>query len=224
MAGRDDKSDILTRACKAVEEQRLGQASTILATEYPFTPLINAGRKYSFSQCMEVFVRDGFVDRYSGRRLVFPGTLRLLSLLLPLEFPFHANWKSDACHFAFWELFPTIDHVVPVSRGGLDREDNWVSTSMVLNAAKANFTLEELGWTLHQADDTDRWDGLTGWFMRQTNLMPELRSNIYVRRWQVAAEAVLGPTHGGIEKTRGPKPKPVTSSSEDQPKRILDDE
>ena len=40
----DDKSDILARACKAVEEQRLGQASTILATEYPFTPLTtNAG-------------------------------------------------------------------------------------------------------------------------------------------------------------------------------------
>jgi hypothetical protein len=188
----DDKSDILARACKAVEEQRLGQASTILATEYPFTPPTNAGRKYSPGQCMEVFVRDGFIDRYSGRRLVFPGTLRLLSLLLPQEFPFHPNWKTDACHFAFWELFPTIDHVVPVSRGGLDREDNWVSTSMLLNAAKANFTLEELGWTLHRPDDVHRWDGLTGWFMRQTNLMPELRSNIYLRRWRVAAEAVFG--------------------------------
>ena len=43
----DDRSDILARACKAVEKQRLGQASTILATEYPFTPPTNAGRKYS---------------------------------------------------------------------------------------------------------------------------------------------------------------------------------
>ena len=102
-----------------MEEQRPGQASTILAAEYPFTPLPNAGRNYSPGQCMAVFVRDGFIDRYSGRRLVFPGTLRLLSLLLPQEFPFHSNWKTDACHSAFWELFPTIDHVVPVSRGGL---------------------------------------------------------------------------------------------------------
>ena len=188
----DDKSDILARACKAVEERRLGQASTILAAEYPFTPLTtNAGRKYSLGQCMEVFVRDGFIDRYSGRRLVFPGTLRLLSLLLPQDFPFHSNWKYDACHFAFWELFPTIDHVVPVSRGGLDREDNWVSTSMLLNAAKANFTLEELGWTLHQPGEANRWDGLTGWFMRQTDQMPELRSNVYLRRWWAAAEATI---------------------------------
>jgi hypothetical protein len=187
----NDKSDILARACKAVEEQRLGQASTILATEYPFTPLMtNAERKYSLSQCMEVFVRDGFIDRYSGRRLVFPGTLRLIALLLPQEFPFHSNWKYDACHFAFWELFPTIDHVVPVSRGGLDRDDNWVSTSMLLNAAKANLTLEELGWTLHKPDDANRWDGLTNWFIGQFDLMPVLRSNLL--RWRVAAETVFG--------------------------------
>jgi hypothetical protein len=35
---------------------------------------------------MAVFARDGFVDRYSGERLVFPGTLRLLAKLLPNEF------------------------------------------------------------------------------------------------------------------------------------------
>jgi hypothetical protein len=189
----DDKSDILARACRAAEEQRLGEASSILATEYPFTPPTNAQRKYSPSQCMEVFIRDGFIDRYSGRRLVFPGTLRLLSILLPQEFPFHPNWKTDACHIAFWELFPTIDHIVPVSRGGLDHDDNWVTTSMVLNAAKANFTLEELGWTLHQPNNDNRWDGLTGWFLRQTNLMVELRANPYLRRWLVAAEAIVGP-------------------------------
>jgi len=61
---------------------------------------------------------DGFIDRYSGQRLVFPGALRLLSHLLPAQFPFHTNWKTDSCHLAFYELFPTIDHVVPISRGG----------------------------------------------------------------------------------------------------------
>jgi hypothetical protein len=64
---------------------------------------------------------------------------------------------------------------------------------MVLNAAKANFTLEELGWTLHQPNNDNRWDGLTGWFLRQTNLMVELRANPYLRRWLVAAEAIVGP-------------------------------
>ena len=118
-----------------------------LTNDYPFTPLANVGRRYTPQQCMSIFVRDGFIDRYSGQRLVFPGTLRLLSMLFPLEFPFHSNWKTDACHFAFYELYPTIDHLVPVSRSGVDSDDNRLSTSMLRNAAKANFTIEELEWT-----------------------------------------------------------------------------
>jgi HNH endonuclease len=50
---------------------------------------------------------------------------------------------------AFWEVGATIDHVVPVTRGGADDESNWVTTSMARNSAKMNWTLEELGWTLH---------------------------------------------------------------------------
>ena len=53
---------------------------------------------------LRVYQRDGFVDRYSGHRLVFPAALRALSELLPNEFPHHANWRMDACHFAYYEL------------------------------------------------------------------------------------------------------------------------
>jgi hypothetical protein len=134
---------------------------------------------------MRVFRRDGFIDRYSGGRLVFPGTLRLLSELLPQEFPFHPNWKSDACHFAFYELFPTVDHVVPVSRGGADDETNWVSMSMVRNAAKANFTLSELRWELVPPGEAGDWDGLVGWFLNATASRPDLSP--YLRAWRAAA-------------------------------------
>lgn len=48
------------------------------------------------------------------------------------------------CHIVYWELFPTIDHIVPVARGGRNSEENWVSTSMLRNSAKFNGTLEEL--------------------------------------------------------------------------------
>jgi hypothetical protein len=64
------------------------------------------------------------------------------------------NWKTDSCHFAFYELFPTIDHVVPISRGGEDEARNRVCTSMLRNAAKANFTIEELGWRMHAGQFT----------------------------------------------------------------------
>src|SRR5437867_9292818 len=81
--------------------------------------------------------------------VIFPPVLRLVSRLLPNEFPYDLNWKMSRCHPAFCELFPTMDHVIPVSRGGTANLANLVCTSMLHNSAKANWTLEELGWKLH---------------------------------------------------------------------------
>ena len=114
---------------------------------------VPATRRYSPYQSCQVFIRDGFIDRYAGTRLVFPGALRILSIEMPKEFPFHPNWKMSESHIVYWELFPTIDHVVPVSKGGADEEQNWVSTSMLRNNAKSNWTLEELGWELKPQGD-----------------------------------------------------------------------
>jgi 5-methylcytosine-specific restriction endonuclease McrA len=186
-----DGSDVLARVCEAIDTNSPQEAATILSRDYPFTPLLNVGRHYSELQCMEVFTRDGFIDRYSGKRLIFPGTLRLLSKIFPSEFPFHNNWKTDACHFAFWELYPTVDHLVPVSRGGSDDQSNWVSTSMVRNAAKANFTIEELGWQVLPPGELKRWDGLSNWFLRQVKVRQEIQESGYLRRWANAAKRVL---------------------------------
>ena len=186
-----DRSDILASVCARIEDGRLADAAAILVREYPFTQMANISRRYSAIRCMRVFVRDGFIDRYSGARLIFPGTLRLIATIFPTEFPFHNNWRTDACHFAFYELFPTIDHLIPVSRGGADCEDNWVSTSMVRNAAKANFTIEELGWRLLPLGNISEWDGLTGWFLRQFESRSDLRKSVYLRRWAEAARRTL---------------------------------
>jgi hypothetical protein len=77
------------------------------------------------------------------------------------QFPFQTNWRTDACHFAFWELVPTLDHILPVSRGGTDDESNWATTSMLRNSAKANFTLDELGWSLCSPGDPANTGALT---------------------------------------------------------------
>jgi hypothetical protein len=69
---------------------------------------------------LTTFVRDGFVDRYSGVRLVCVAALRLISKRPPDQLPFQANWRLDTCHVAFWDLAPTIDHILPVSRGGTE--------------------------------------------------------------------------------------------------------
>jgi len=90
------------------------------AREYAFASVTATPRTWTASQAVLLFRRDGYVDRYSGSCLVFPGALLVLSEVLPVQFPYHPNWKSSATHSAYYELYPTVDHVVPVTRGGLD--------------------------------------------------------------------------------------------------------
>jgi len=183
----DDRAAIIDRVFRALRGGGKAVARDILRAEYPFVPVMSAARRYTELQSLQVFVRDGFVDRYSGQRLVFPGVFRLLSRLLPQEFPFHTNWKMAETHPAYWELYPTIDHVLPVARGGTDSETNWVTTSMLRNAAKANWTLGELGWTLHPPRSLTDWDGLTRLFLEFIDSDRSVLEDGYLRRWHGAA-------------------------------------
>ena len=185
-----DRSQIIAEVCRTVEHHR-DTARQLLRDNYPFVTSARSKRIYTPMECMRAFVRDGFIDRYSGTRLVFPGTLRVLSLLMPEEFPFHPNWKMDATHPAFWELFPTIDHVVPVVRGGADTEENWVTTSQLRNSAKANWTPEELSWKLVPSGNINEWDGLSEWFVNFIEEHEDLLGNNYLRTWLRAAKACL---------------------------------
>jgi hypothetical protein len=163
----DDKATVLADVCAALSGNQSIEAGAILQERYPFVPLVKTRGPNLVRRMLmlKVFSRDGFIDRYSGARLVCGAALRLISKRLPQQFPFQSNWRTDSCHFAFWELVPTLDHILPVSRGGLDDESNWVTTSMLRNSAKANFTLDELGWPLYPPGDMKDWDGLLGWFV-----------------------------------------------------------
>jgi len=184
------KYKIVQDICSAVGRNAIGDAKAILKEKYPFNVLDNAGRRYSDYQKIKIFLRDGFVDRYSGEKLVFPAVLRLLSELMPEEFPFQKNWKMSECHLAYWHLFPTIDHIVPVSRGGRDEESNWVCTSQLRNSAKSNWLLEELGWELHKPGQLDKWDGLVGWFMDYVDNHPDVIEDNYLCSWYKAVRRV----------------------------------
>ena len=186
------KSSVIDSVCQALTLGERERASALAREQYPFAPTTNAGRRYSALQMVRIFQRDGFVDRYTGERLVFPGTLRLLSTLMPEEFPAHPNWKMSESHSAYYELFPTIDHVTPVARGGADDETNWVTTSMLRNSAKANWTLAELGWSLRPPRRDGEWDGLIRWFVTHTDRYPALVATGYLKRWRVAALSVIG--------------------------------
>ena len=122
---------------------------------------------------------------------MFPGTLRLLSHLLPEEIPYHPNWKYSECHMLFWHLYPTVDHIDPVARGGSDTTDNLVCTSMLTNGAKSHSTLEELGWRLNPPGSLDLWDGLLGWFMTYTSDETSVLEQQFIKQWHRAALRAL---------------------------------
>ncbi len=167
-----------------LEDRR--QACIDFAEEnYPFVESISQKRQYSKYQMCKVFLRDGFIDRYSGDKLLFPGLIRLLTLEFPDIFKYHKNWKMSDTHMIYWDLYPTIDHLIPIARGGNDNDINWVTTSMLHNSAKSLWTIEELGWNIHEKGQLNNWDGLVHYFIDFVNKNPEYMQDKYVYSWNL---------------------------------------
>lgn len=184
---RVDRTEVIAAACEAIRTGNLDEAAAIIQRDYPFTPRSMVVRKFHYTRYTRVFVRDGFIDRYSGEKLLFPPVLRVLSHVLPDAFPYHKNWKADSSHRAYWDLGATVDHLVPVARGGTNDESNLVTTSMARNAAKMHWTLEELGWELQPSGDINDWDGMLRWFIEYTAKNPEALLDGGMRGWRSAA-------------------------------------
>ena len=51
------------------------EAKQIIINEYPFQRIIPQVRNYTDKEKIQQFVRDGFIDRYSGQKLVNPYTV-----------------------------------------------------------------------------------------------------------------------------------------------------
>ena len=148
-------------------------------------------RKYSYRDLMKVFVRDGFIDRYTGLRLVIPPALRMISHVILDTFPYHPNWAEGKCHDAYWDLSATADHVKPVADEGSDDENNLVSTSMATNLQKNSISLEALGWELYPAGKASDWDGLSHFFIRQCDTHPDVLDTRYFKQWYQAVSDVM---------------------------------
>jgi hypothetical protein len=178
-----EKIDVLEAASIALLDGNTDAARKSIQTGYPFQMLEASKRTYTDKQKMEQFKKDGFIDRYSGQKLVNPGILKVLSYYLPEDFPYHPHWKMEACHNAYWEFVPTVDHIYPVALGGADSEENWATTSMLHNSIKSNWTLAQLQWKLYDAGRFEDWDGLTGLFVKLVEQNDELLKDSYIRRW-----------------------------------------
>ena len=178
-----DKSQIINNISNLLFENKLEEARVFLQNEYPHKHIELEKRSYSFKEKMEQFLRDGFIDRYTGKRLVNPGILKVITNYFPEEFPYDPHWKMTKTHIAYWDLIPTIDHISPIAQGGVDNPSNWATTSMKNNSIKSNYSLEEINWELHPRGKLSEWDGLTKLFVELVDKNDRLLNDSYIKSW-----------------------------------------
>ena len=97
-----DKVSAIKLSALSILDGRIDNAKNIINKEYPFKKIIPEGRNYTDKEKYEQFVRDGFIDRYSGEKLDNPGMLKVLSFYMPDAFPYQSHWKMEECHNAYW--------------------------------------------------------------------------------------------------------------------------
>lgn len=178
-----EKVLLMKKACEHILNDEKDKAIDLINENYKFEKNSVEKRKCSDKDKLRILFRDGFIDRYSGEKLLNPGILRVFSKYYPEDFPYHPNWKMDETHIAYWELSPTIDHVDPIAAGGEDNDKNWVSTSMLNNQAKSNYDIRQLGWKIYEPGNICDWDGLTKLFIEMVDSDEELKKDSYINRW-----------------------------------------
>ena len=186
-----EKSIIVSSIVEMLMDNDVSSAKSIIVREYPHKIYDVEKRTYTITQKMEQFIKDGFVDRYTGQKLLNPGILKVLSSYFPDEFPFHPHWKMTETHMAYWELIPTIDHIYPIAKGGHDNSDNWVTTSMKNNSIKSNYTIDEIHWTLYPQGDIKEWDGLSESFIHLVEKDKKLLKDNYIKNWYNISKRLL---------------------------------
>jgi hypothetical protein len=134
---------------------------------------------------IDLWVRDSFTSRYSGKRLFFPAAMRLRSLRDPVAYPYHPNkWVSGE----WYHSYPSAEHVELHKDGGADSLDNLITVAWQENLDRGSKDLAKLGWNVREPA-TDGWDGDFGWFLDEIAADPTLLEHPYLRRWHRAALA-----------------------------------
>ena len=188
---KKDKSVIIRDIATTLLNGSKSDAKEIICQQYPHTYYEIEKRTYTMAQKMKLFVSDGFIDRYTGEKLINPGMLKTISHYFPDEFPYQPHWKMTDTHIAYWELVPTLDHIYPIAKGGTDDSKNWVTTSMKNNSIKSNYTIDEIRWTLYPKGNISDWDGLTRVFIELVEHDKALLADSYIKSWYKVSKEVF---------------------------------
>lgn len=98
-----------------------------------------------------VLVRDGFICRYCGARLLLPQAVKVLDIHDPLKgWHWHPNTKLEPLR----SKGATVDHIIPESEGGYDSPKNLVACCNMCNPSKGKGHRSLLPQSLDKS-----WDG-----------------------------------------------------------------
>ena len=194
----DKNVETLKKAAEYILADKNEEAKAVINKELPFVPIHKDSRSYSSVKQMDQFFRDGFIDRYFGTKLINPGMLRIFSEKLPERFTFQSQGETFESYVVYRDFQPSMDHIIPISRGGTNDPSNWATTSVKGNSAKSIFTLEQLNWHLHTQGDIHEWDGLSGLFVALVEKEPDLKHINGVSGWYNATKSAMKNLNEGL--------------------------
>lgn len=110
-----------------------------------------------------VFARDGWRCRYCGCRIIVSGAIKRICLEVPKAAAWGKWGNAGHEHCGFRVVCASLDHILPHSRGGDNKESNLVTACYPCQFGRNQWTLEEVGFRDPRAKppQVDGWDGLT---------------------------------------------------------------
>ncbi len=106
-----------------------------------------------------VYARDRYTCRYCGTRTILIPVMYAISALYGSIFKAHRYWRRDETDIAYWTFATSIEHIVPVKRGGTNDPENLLTACWRCNEEKGTHTLLQLGWQVQPISER-AWDGL----------------------------------------------------------------
>ena len=106
-----------------------------------------------------IFARDRYTCRYCEARTVLIPVMYAISALYGSIFKAHRHWRRDETDIAYWTYATSIEHIVPVKRGGTNHAENLLTACWRCNEEKGTQTLLQLDWQIRPISER-AWDGL----------------------------------------------------------------
>ena len=128
-----------------------------------------AGRKtIPLETQLRVWYRDGWTCRYCGDPVFFGPSLKLLNISSPEHGYYHPHGKGDKILSLFQKKWASVDHVIPLSVGGNNSEENYVTACWECNLKWREKTIENgkpVPNKINKNASHVNWDGMASLYV-----------------------------------------------------------